>query len=59
MTLMETAQVLGNFGEFFGAIVVFMTLAYLTGRAVPSLREKLHTTGRITRWSNAYRFSPI
>jgi hypothetical protein len=30
MTLMETAQVLGNFGEFFGAIVVFMTLAYLT-----------------------------
>ncbi len=29
MTLMETAQLLGNFGEFFGAIAVVVTLAYL------------------------------
>lgn len=29
MTLMETAQLLGNFGEFFGAIAVVATLAYL------------------------------
>ena len=30
MTLMETAQLLGNFGEFFGAIAVVATLGYLT-----------------------------
>ena len=30
MTLMDTAQLLGNFGEFFGAIAVLVTLAYLT-----------------------------
>ena len=29
MTLMETAQLLGNFGEFFGAVAVVATLAYL------------------------------
>ena len=29
MTLMETAQLLGNFGEFFGAIAVVATLGYL------------------------------
>ncbi len=29
MTLMETAQLLGNFGEFFGAIAVVGTLIYL------------------------------
>ena len=29
MTLMETAQLLGNFGEFFGAIAVVVTLFYL------------------------------
>ena len=29
MTLMETAQLLGNFGEFFGAIAVVITLVYL------------------------------
>ena len=29
MTLMETAQLLGNFGEFLGAIAVVATLAYL------------------------------
>ena len=30
MTLMETAQLLGNFGEFVGAIAVVVTLIYLT-----------------------------
>lgn len=29
MDLMSTAQLLGSFGEFFGAIAVFVTLAYL------------------------------
>jgi flagellar biogenesis protein FliO len=29
MTLIETAQLLGNFGEFFGAIAVVATLVYL------------------------------
>ena len=29
MTLMDTAQLLGNFGEFFGAIAVVATLTYL------------------------------
>ena len=29
MTLMETAQLLGNFGEFFGAIAVVGTLIFL------------------------------
>ena len=29
MTLMDTAQLLGNFGEFFGAIAVVATLIYL------------------------------
>ena len=29
MTLMETAQLLGNFGEFVGAFAVVATLAYL------------------------------
>ena len=29
MTLSETAQLLGNFGEFFGAVIVVATLIYL------------------------------
>ncbi len=29
MTLIETSQLLGNFGEFFGAIAVVVTLGYL------------------------------
>ena len=29
MTLMDTAQLLGNFGEFFGAVAVVVTLGYL------------------------------
>ena len=30
MSLLETAQLLGNFGEFFGAIAVVATLIYLS-----------------------------
>lgn len=32
MDLMSTAQLLGNFGEFFGAIAVVVTLVYLAGQ---------------------------
>jgi hypothetical protein len=32
MTLMDTAQLLGNFGEFFGAIAVVITLLYLAAQ---------------------------
>ena len=32
MDLMSTAQLLGNFGEFFGAIAVVVTLIYLAGQ---------------------------
>ena len=32
MTLMETAQLLGNFGEFFGAIAILVTLIYLAAQ---------------------------
>ncbi len=30
MDLMDTAQLLGNFGEFVGAIAVVVTLVYLS-----------------------------
>jgi len=32
MDLMSTSQLLGNFGEFFGAIAVVVTLIYLAGQ---------------------------
>ena len=32
MTLMDTAQLLGNFGEFAGAIAVVVTLLYLAAQ---------------------------
>jgi hypothetical protein len=32
MDLVTTAQLLGNFGEFFGAIAVVVTLIYLAGQ---------------------------
>jgi len=32
MDLVTTAQLLGNFGEFFGAIAVVITLVYLAGQ---------------------------
>ena len=39
MTLMETAQVLGNFGEFFGAIAVVVTLIFLTLQVRQNTRQ--------------------
>lgn len=45
MTLMETAQLLGGFGEFFGAIIVVMSLIYV-GRQVrdSSAQIRINTT---------------
>ena len=42
MTLMETAQLLGNFGEFFGAIAVVATLIYLSLQ----IRQNTHQVRR-------------
>ncbi len=39
MTLMESAQVLGNFGEFFGAIAVVVTLIFLTLQVRQNTRQ--------------------
>ena len=38
MDLMSTAQLLGNFGEFFGAIAVVATLAYLATQVRQSIK---------------------
>ena len=46
MTLMETAQVLGNFGEFLGAIAVVLTLAYLTIQVRQNTQAIRFQTGR-------------
>ena len=45
MTLMDTAQLLGNFGEFFGAIVVVASLIYV-GKQVrdSSAQIRINTT---------------
>ena len=43
MTLMETAQLLGNFGEFVGAIAVVATLMYLAVQIRQSNRTNQHT----------------
>ena len=39
MTLLETAQLLGNFGEFFGAIAVVVTLIFLTLQVRQNTRQ--------------------
>ena len=39
MTLMDTAQLLGNFGEFVGATVVFVTLIYLVRQVRQNTRS--------------------
>ncbi len=39
MTLMESAQLLGNFGEFFGAIAVVVTLIFLTLQVRQNTRQ--------------------
>jgi hypothetical protein len=43
MTLTETAQLLGNFGEFVGAIAGVLTLIYLAN----------HTARRLNSWRKA------
>ena len=40
MTLMETAQLLGNFGEFVDAIAVVGTLMYLIAAVERALEEE-------------------
>ena len=39
MELMSTAQLLGNFGEFFGAIAVVVTLGYLAAQIRQNTRS--------------------
>lgn len=39
MTLIETSQLLGSFGEFFGAIAVVVTLGYLTAQMRQNTRS--------------------
>jgi hypothetical protein len=52
MTLMESAQLLGNFGEFFGAIAVVVTLVYLALQIRQNTRATLadsrQSVGQIT-----------
>ena len=43
MTLMETAQLLGNLGELLGAIAVFVTLGFLTFQIRQSTRTDKST----------------
>ena len=45
MTLMETAQLLGNFGEFVGAIAVVATLVYLIVQVRHSVKNMEVTAG--------------
>ncbi len=49
MNLMETAQLLGNFGEFVGAIAVVFTLAYLAFQ----IRQNSKTLQQNTRATEA------
>jgi len=46
MTLMETAQLLGNFGEFFEAIAVVLTLGYLVFQ-IKQNTFAIHATSRL------------
>lgn len=44
MTLAETAELLGNFGEFFGAIAVVVTLGFLTYQLRQNCRQmRMHS----------------
>ena len=54
MTLMETAQVLGNFGEFVGAIAVVATLLYLAVQVRHS-KEALDANTRTAKASLSYQ----
>jgi len=63
MTLMETAQLLGNFGEFVGAIAVVGTLVYLAvqvGQSRKSLdanTRSLEETRKLTRADMLHQLS--
>lgn len=48
MTLTETAQFLGNFGEFLSSIAVLATLVYLTVQ-IRQTKEQLVHTSQVTR----------
>ena len=60
MNLMDVSQILGNFGEFFGAIAVVVTLAYLavqikqnTNSASSQSRQTLLDGWSLTNWELA------
>ena len=53
MNLMDTAQLLGNFGEFFGAIAVVATLAYLATQ----VRQSINATKTDARQRILDRYS--
>ena len=46
MDLMSTAQLLGNFGEFFGSIAVFATLGYLAMQIRETRKTLIRTNER-------------
>ena len=63
MTLMDTAQLLGNFGEFFGAIAVVATLIYLAlqirANTLATKRRSLDDViDRVIRWQARLVESP-
>ncbi len=60
MNLMDVSQILGNFGEFFGAIAVVVTLAYLavqikqnTNSTRSQSRQTLLDGWSLTNWELA------
>ena len=44
MSLLDVSQMLGNFGEFFGAIAVVVTLIYLAGQLRQNTRALRSST---------------
>ena len=53
MTLMDTAQLLGNFGEFFGAIAVVATLVFL----IVQIRQNTRQLRRVELNAASSQFS--
>ena len=49
MDLMDTAQLLGNFGEFFGAIAVVVTLGYLASQIRQANRDSRTASTQVVR----------
>ncbi len=55
MTLMETAQILGNFGEFFGAMAVVASLIYLAVQVKHGARStKISATQSFAEVDNGF-----